>query len=328
MLTRTVSHFFWDVKGQRGALSGRLWGRGGLLALNRGYAYEERIGPRGAGQSLVDYLSGRYRHTPPEEWRERIGSKRVLVDDQPGEADRPLTLGQTVVWLRPPWEEPEVPRHYELLHEDASCLAVAKPSGLPTLPGAGFLEHTLLYLVRQRFPEASPAHRLGRGTSGLVLFTRTPEAGRVVSKAWREHRVEKVYRALVEGEIPPDPFGVEAPIGPLAHPRLGFVHGANPEGKPSHSEVRLLERRGGQSLVEVTIRTGRPHQIRIHMATCGHPLVGDPLYAPGGGFKDTGTALPGDTGYHLHALYLTLPHPATGEPLQVFCAPPDLLRCR
>jgi 23S rRNA pseudouridine1911/1915/1917 synthase len=112
----------------------------------------------------------------------------------------------------------------------------------------------------------------------------------------------------------------------MAHPALGMVHAAHPGGKPSLSRVRVLERRGEESLVEVTIETGRPHQIRIHMAACGHPLVGDPLYAPGGGFL--GDALPGDVGYHLHALRLALPHPRTGAPLEVTCPPPALLRLR
>lgn len=295
--------------------------------MNRGFKYQERIGPRGEGRDLLSYLAASYIHSSAADWRCRIEDGLVLVDGSLGKPETILRPGQIVIWQRPPWEEPVVPLHYALLHKDAACLAVAKPSGLPNLPGGGFLEHTLLHLVRRRFPVASPAHRLGRGTSGLVLFTLTAESGRAVSQAWREHRVEKVYRALVEGPVQEQPFAVETPIGPVPHPLLGLVHAASPSGKPSHSTVRLLEnRKGATSVVEVTIRTGRPHQIRIHMAACGHPLVGDPLYAPGGGFLDSGAGLPGDTGYHLHALRLTLPHPTTTVPLCIECAAPQLLR--
>ena len=115
---------------------------------------------------------------------------------------------------------------------------------------------------------------------------------------------------------------------PVPHPALGSVHAASPAGKPSLSSVEVLEYREGASLVEVTIATGRPHQIRIHMAACGHPLVGDPLYAAGGGFRGAGAALPGDTGYLLHALRLALPHPITGAPFEVDCIPPGALRPR
>jgi len=209
---------------------------------------------------------------------------------------------------------------------EINLLAVAKPSGLPTLPGGGFLEHTLLARVRLRAASASPVHRLGRGTSGVVLFAKTLPAARSIEAAWRERRVVKVYRDLVEGSPPRDAFAVEAAIGPLPHPRLGKVHAADAQGKPSRSEARVLERREGASLVEVRIETGRPHQIRIHMAAAGHPLAGDPLYAAGGGFREGGEALPGDTGYLLHAMRLSLAHPVTGKPFEAECRPPRELR--
>jgi len=99
-----------------------------------------------------------------------------------------------------------------------------------------------------------------------------------------------------------------------------------PGGKSARSRVRLLERRPDASLVEVTIETGRPHQIRIHLAAAGHPLVGDPLYADGGQVAASGAALPGDTGYWLHAERLALSHPATGRPCVIWCSPPPVLR--
>ena len=294
--------------------------------MNQGFEYSEVIDGRGEGRGLLDYLCSRYRHTVAEQWLERIKEGRVLLDGVPARTNHVLRRGQVLSWVRPPWDEPEAPLVYAVLFEDEALLAVAKPCGLPTLPGGGFLENTLMARVRRRYPEASPVHRLGRGTSGLVLFARTPGAGRTLSQAWREHEVTKTYRALVSGHPGADAFLVEAPIGPVSHPGLGSVHASNPLGKSSRSAVRVLERREGSSLVEVVIETGRPHQIRIHMAVCGHPLLGDPLYAAGGGLLGDGTALPGAGGYCLHAHRLVFPHPLSGACLRVECRPPQTLR--
>jgi 23S rRNA pseudouridine1911/1915/1917 synthase len=137
--------------------------------------------------------------------------------------------------------------------------------------------------------------------------------------------VEKTYRALVCGTPEEEAFTVDTPIGPVPHPRLGHVHAASQTGKPSLSHVRRLAVRKGAALVEVSIPTGRPHQIRIHLAAAGHPLVGDPLYAPGGVPRQE-PGLPGEGGFWLHSLRLGLPHPATGQPLALECPPPPLLR--
>lgn len=293
--------------------------------MNHGFTYRETIGPREAGRSLVAHLAGRHAHTSEAEWQERIEAGLVQVAGEPAVAERLLARGEEVTWHRPPWEEPEAPLAFAVLHEDAELVAVVKPSGLPTLPGGGFLEHTLLHRVQRRYPVSSPAHRLGRGTSGIVLFGRTPAALDSLSAALRDRRTVKIYRALVAGAPREDAFLVDQPIGPMPRNAQGTLHAASPSGRPARSRVQVLERRGAVSLVEVAIETGRPHQIRIHMAACGHPLVGDPLYAIGGGFQD-GQATPGNLGYLLHAHRLGLPHPGTGAWLELACRPPAALR--
>jgi len=293
---------------------------------NRGFDYSERIGRGGAGRSVLDYLSRRYTHSTAGEWSARIEEGRVLLEGAPARPDAILREGRVLTWRRPPWKEPAAPLTFGLLYEDADLLAVSKPSGLPTMPGGNFLENTLYSLVRQGFPEAAPAHRLGRGTSGLVLFARTPESRSRLAEAFRSRRVSKSYRALVNGDPGEDGFVVEVPIGPVPHPLLGWVHAADAAGRRSRSDVRVLERRGGVSLVRVWIKTGRPHQVRIHLAAAGHPLAGDPLYAEGGGFAEPVTALPGDTGYRLHAERVRLEHPVAPRPVDITCPPPgDLL---
>ena len=133
-----------------------------------------------------------------------------------------------------------------------------------------------------RAPDAAPLHRLGRWTSGVVLFARTLQARRELSRQWAAREIGKRYRALALGKPARTEFSVSAPIGPVPHPLLGSVHGVSPEGKPSMTRVALLEQRGAAFLCDVSITTGRPHQIRIHLAAAGHPLEGDPLYTVGG----------------------------------------------
>jgi 23S rRNA pseudouridine1911/1915/1917 synthase len=295
-------------------------------AWNAGYDYRERIGPSTEGRTVLAHLVERYRHSEEPSWRARLDAGEVLVDGAVAAATQILRTGPALVWRRPPWQEPPVPLCAAVLYRDPHLLAVAKPRGLPSIPHGGlYLEHTLLRLVRRRWPEATPMHRLGRGTSGLLLFARTPEARRVVAEAWREGRVDKTYRALVRGIPERETFDVDIPIGRVPHPRLGEVHAATDAGRPSLSHVRRLANRGHEALVEVTIPTGRPHQIRIHLAAAGHPLVGDPLYAEGG-LPAPDPGLPGEGGFWLHSHRLRLPHPISGDTLDLECPPPPILR--
>lgn len=281
---------------------------------------------RDAGSTVLRYLSSRYRHSSADEWRERLESGLILLDEAPAAAEAVLQTGQLLVWCRPPWDEPEVPMCYGVLHEDRELLAVAKPAGLPTLPAGGFFTHTLLALVRRSYPEAAPVHRLGRGTSGIVLFARTAKARRALHGDLRQGAMTKLYRALASGHPVQDDFSIDVPIGPLPHARLGMVHAACTAGRRASSRVTVLQRMDRSSLVRVDIQTGRPHQIRIHLAAAGHPLVGDPLYTAGGGFNQSEAALPGEIGYLLHAEKICFIHPATGLPLEITCSPPPELR--
>ena len=293
--------------------------------MNAGFEYREEVGPRAAGRTVLAWLAARYRHSTEADWRERLAAGEVRLDGEVALAMDVLRPGQSLVWRRPPWDEPAVPLSFAVLYRDEHLLAVAKPRGLPSVPNGGFLEHTLLFRMRRLHPEAVPMHRLGRGTSGLVLFARTEAARRHVAAEWRAGRVEKTYRALVTGVVSVESLTIDSPIGLVPHLRLGQVHAASPMGRPAVSHVRVLARRGEATLVEVTIPTGRPHQIRIHLAAAGHPLVGDPLYVVGG-LPGPDPGLPGEGGYRLHAHRLALAHPVGGHRLALECAPPPELR--
>jgi 23S rRNA pseudouridine1911/1915/1917 synthase len=292
------------------------------MALNNGCIYESQILPGEAGRTLLAHLAATYRHSDCDTWRARLASGEVALDDRPAAGDERLRAGQRLVWARPAWDEPEVPLAFSVLHIDAALLVVDKPAGLPTLPAGGFLEHTLWALIRTQHPEASPVHRLGRFTSGLVLFARSHDAGASLSRAWRNHRVTKDYRALGAGRPAWTMREVTAPIGPVPHRRLGTVFGASEAGKPARSVLVARPGSGPDTVFDVRIVTGRPHQIRIHLAHAGHPLVGDPLYGLGGVPRAEATALPGDGGYRLHAHRVVLAHPFTGESLRLEAPPP------
>ena len=124
------------------------------MTLNRGWSYREQLGPAAAGLTALDYLATSRPHSTAAEWAARFARGEVEIEGVVVPPTSPLRPGHTLVWHRPPWDEPEVPRRFTLLHEDEAMVAVDKPSGLPTMPAGGFLEHTLLHLVRERFPEA------------------------------------------------------------------------------------------------------------------------------------------------------------------------------
>jgi 23S rRNA pseudouridine1911/1915/1917 synthase len=144
-------------------------------------------------------------------------------------------------------------------------------------------------------------------------------------RQWPGNEVTKRYRALAAGVPSWDETTITAPIGPMPHALLGSIHAAAPHGKPSLSRVIVLERRPDSFLCDVQIATGRPHQIRFHLAAAGHPLLGDPLYGAGGLPRPDTRAVPGDPGYHLHAAELRFRHPATNREIAIECEPSALL---
>lgn len=293
--------------------------------MNRGWSYRDYIGLEHAGLTVLAYLTATRRHSTAAEWQSRIDRGEVELCGTRARGTDILHIDHTIVWHRPPWREPDVPTNFDIAYEDESLIVVNKPSGLPTLSGGGFLENTLHAMVCRTHPRACSLHRLGRFTSGLVVFAKTQKAASQLSRAWRDRNVLKIYRALGAGRAQDETLIIEAPIGPVAHPKIDGVYASCADGKPSHSVARVLERREDSTVFSVEITTGRPHQIRIHLAFAGHPLVGDPLYAAGGGLRDD-PALPGDGGYWLHAEKLAFEHPLTKEPTTIVAEPPEILR--
>ncbi|MFZ0478656.1 MAG: RluA family pseudouridine synthase [Terriglobales bacterium] len=303
--------------------------------LNRGYAYTTIIKSKDHGQTLLSHLASLYSHSTRQAWQERLNNGEVALNGVTASGSEAVTVGQTLVWNRPPWIEPDSPLDFEVLFEDPHLLAVNKPSGLPTLPAGGFMENTLLRLVQKQTPSANPVHRLGRGTSGIVLFAKTAQAAAQLSANWNTSRIQKIYRALAQGIAQHDAYEILTPIGLVPHPLIGSVWAANPSGKPSKSLAKVISRAPsstassstgtttGTTTFEVRLSSGRPHQIRIHLASIGHPLVGDPLYGLTGQPLENLPGLPGDGGYFLHAQFLKFQHPITGEKINLEAALPS-----
>lgn len=304
--------------------------------MNHGWIYREQVKPADVGKNILDYYSKKYCHSSQEEWQFRIESGQILLNNQPVNPATILNIKDKLAYYRSPWIEPEVPLEFSVLYEDPDLLLVNKPSGLPVMPGGGFLEHTLLWQLKTYYPESTPVpiHRLGRGTSGLILLGRSPLAKSHLAQQMRNSTIKqdnrqfiKVYRVLVTGNSISDRLTIDQPIGKIPHPVLGYIYGATSLGKYALSECRVIKRYSNFTLLEVTIFTGRPHQIRIHLAAAGYPLLGDPLYVSGGTFakikpNQDNIPVPGDCGYFLHAHRLLFIHPRTLQPINFICPTP------
>jgi 23S rRNA pseudouridine1911/1915/1917 synthase len=307
--------------------------------LNRGHAYTTIITSKYHGRTLLSHLASLYPHSTPQAWQQNLNNCEVTVNGVAATGSESLISGQTLVWNRPPWIEPDTPQHFEVLFDDPHLLAVNKPGGLPTLPGGGFMENTLLRLVQKQTPNANPVHRLGRATTGIVLFAKTAQAAAKLGADWNTPRIQKIYWALaqnvfqhdvqnvaqnvVQHNAQHDTYEILTPIGLVPHPRIGMVWAASPSGKPSKSLAKVVSRTATTTTFEVSLNSGRPHQIRIHLASIGHPLVGDPLYGLSGQPLENLPGLPGDGGYFLHARFLNFHHPITGEPINLEAALPS-----
>ena len=303
-------------------------------ALNAGWTYRHRVSGAEQGLSLLQLLSSRWSHSTPATWNQRLADGELFCNGTVLRADQAASSGDELVWERPPWLEPAVPDQWSVIHDDGDLLVINKPSGLPVMPGGGFVAHTLTSLLAD---EARPVHRLGRFTSGLLLCARSRSSRASLSAQLRIHHgagdgLSKDYRALAATNPqlqPGQPLPVSAAVMRHPHPKLGWVWGPPWEGPApalsAHSSLTLLERRPEADLLQVRIHSGRPHQIRIHLAWLNTPLLGDPLYLGEGRIHPDAT--PGDGGYLLHAHQLAgVRH--QGTTLGFTAEPPALLQTR
>ena len=202
-----------------------------------------------------------------------------------------------------------------IVHEDDTLIVLDKPAGLVVHPGSGNWSGTLLNALLyyapslDRVPRAGIVHRLDKDTSGLMVVAKTLEAQTDLVRQMQAHTVKRYYQALVRGKLERG-GSVDAAIGrhPTQRTRMALVK----TGKSARTHYRVVERFIDCTLVECALETGRTHQIRVHMTSIGHPLVGDPVYGGGSSRVPSG---PGFNRQALHARRLGLLHPASGKPM-------------
>ncbi len=248
-----------------------------------------------------------------------ISAGGVLVDGAPRSKDHRLTGGELVqVDLAPASElEPEGPP-LELAWSDRHLAVVRKPAGLPTHPSAnrrsGTVVNRLLGMGVPLAPRGGPlrpgiVHRLDSGTSGLLVVASDDPTHEALAALFERHGADRRYLALVRGSVAHDRFEVEAPLA-----RTGArIRVDATAGRDASTGFEVRERLGNASLLEAVPRTGRTHQIRVHLSAVGHPILGDARY--GGGGEDAKRL--GLTRPFLHAWRLAFEHPITGERLEL-----------
>ena len=210
-----------------------------------------------------------------------------------------------------------------VVYQDPDVAVVFKPSGMVVHPAAGNLSGTLVNALLRHLDNLSGiggelrpgiVHRIDKDTSGLLLVAKNDMAHLSLSEQIKAHTVHRAYKAVVIGNMKEDAGTVDAPIGrhPTDRKRMAIV----PGGREAVTHWRVLERLRGATLIECRLTTGRTHQIRVHMASIGHPVLGDPVYGP----KKSPYPVAG--GQLLHAYRVGFEHPRTGETL-IFEAEPE-----
>lgn len=284
------------------------------------------------GEGRLDrFLVQRYPDWSRTALQKLINKRFVTVDGHPVSPHHHLRAGQVVVITWPKQEASPAPAApvkipFPVLFEDDAILVVNKPAGLVVHPAAGHTDgNTLVEILRPKFrqgpwPEESRAglvHRLDRDTSGVIILAKTPPAHAKLSKQFANRVTQKTYVALVRGAMPVDEGTIESHLARHPGKRQRFAVSSD-RGRWASTKFIVKERFGKEAtLVELHPITGRTHQIRVHLASYGHPILGDHVY----GVKEKG--FESISRHLLHAARLRIRHPETDEPLDLSAPLPD-----
>lgn len=255
-----------------------------------------------------------------------LKSGLVLVDGKPVKASYQVDEGDVISLDIPEAVEPEIePENMDLdiLYEDQDVILVNKPKGMVVHPAAGHYSHTLVNGLMHHCKDQLSGingvmrpgivHRIDMDTTGVIIACKNDMAHNSIAAQLKEHSITRRYQAIVHGVLKDDAGTVEGPIGRHPTDRKKMSINYN-NGKSAVTHYKVLKRFHQYTHVECRLETGRTHQIRVHMASIGHPLLGDLVYGPGK------CPIPGLQGQTLHAGVLGFIHPRTGEYME-FTAP-------
>lgn len=267
----------------------------------------------------------------------------MTVGGAAARASRTLQRGDEVIVTIPDDAPPRILAPHDIaltiVFEDEHLLVIDKPAGLVVHPAPGHWEDTLVNALVARGTALSGGaagrpgivHRLDRDTSGLMVIAKTDLAHRRLGAALAARRVSRTYAALTWGHLAESPIVIDAPLA--RHPRDRKRMAIVPDGRPARTRVEVVARYESTELVRLTLETGRTHQIRVHLESIGHPVVGDPVYAGGGSRRISGAARAAADRLEratprqaLHAARLAFRHPETGASLAFRSEWPDDLR--
>jgi RluA family pseudouridine synthase len=274
------------------------------------------------GAALVDYLAGRFTYHSAEEWRGRIAAGSVAHNGRTAQAHDTVAAGDAIAYDAGEFDEPPADLSYRIRYEDEWLLGIDKPGNLLVHRAGRSFRNNLIYQLRSvhvpPYPAAHAVHRLDRDTSGVVLVAKDAATRTMLGRAFAEGRVAKVYGALVAGTAEAG-REIDLPIGKKEGSAISYKYAVTDSGKPSKTVIISSQPVGTRhSLVMVRLLTGRTHQIRVHLAAIGAPVVGDKLYglseADYLAWRDNPAAMKQNLAFHRHALHccsLTFEHPHT-----------------
>jgi 23S rRNA pseudouridine1911/1915/1917 synthase len=298
--------------------------------------HSQTVSPGEQRKRLDIFLSGHTAGLSRAAVQRLIEHGAVTVNGKAGKASLKIRPGDQIVWDVPkpaPLEIAGEPIPLDVLYEDASLLVLNKPAGIVVHPAPGHWSGTLVNALLHHMQQGGPAtlssiggrerpglvHRLDKGTSGVMAIAKTDIAHRALSKQFKDHTIHRVYEALVAGSIKGSKGRVELAIGRDTKHRQK-ISARTTAPREAVTEFQVIERLGKTAThVQVRPQTGRTHQIRVHLASIGHPVLGDETY---GGRKVCGTSEQVIDRPMLHARTLGFTHPITGERLEYSVPPP------
>ena len=296
------------------------------------------VAPAEAGARLDRWLAERLPDLSRTRVKGLVDGGRVLVDGRAAKAALRLRAGARVEAEVPPLP-PETllpePILLRVILEDAHVLVVDKPAGMVTHPGAGRMTGTLAAAALAHAPSIAGVggprrpgivHRLDKGTSGLIVLAKTPAAYDSLTAQLARRTVSRRYLAVAHGRLPRDEGTVDAAIGRDPRSRVRMAVATGGTGRRAITRYRVLERFADATLVECRLETGRTHQIRVHLASLGHALLGDDTYgrrrAGAPADPERAALIAGLGGVALHAAGLAFLHPATGQRVELAAETP------